>query len=171
MLALRRRLRPRRLAGPRRAGCPGHGRPGDAWSEAAGGTSGALWGGALTAVGTALSDDAPAAPADIVRAVEQGGEAVLRLGGAEPGDKTMVDALVPFTTALRERFAAGDPLPEAWTHAAHVATRAAEDTALIVARRGRSRVLGEKSVGTPDPGATSFALLMSAIADSGLLQN
>lgn len=146
-------------------------RAGEAWSEAAGGTSGALWGGALTAVGGALSDVATIGSADIVRAVELGGQAVRRLGGAEPGDKTMVDALVPFTAVLTERFAAGAPLPEAWAHAAEAATRAAEATAAIAARRGRSRVLGEKSVGTPDPGATSFALLMSAIAESGLLKN
>ncbi|MCK6210422.1 dihydroxyacetone kinase family protein [Georgenia sp. EYE_87] len=146
-------------------------RAGEAWSEAAGGTSGALWGGALTAAGAALSDDAPAASADIVRAVEQGGQAVQRLGGAEPGDKTMVDALVPFTTVLTERFASGDPLPRAWAQAAEAASHAARATAEIQARRGRSRVLGEKSVGTPDPGATSFALLMSAVAESGLLEN
>ncbi|GAA4288206.1 dihydroxyacetone kinase family protein [Georgenia daeguensis] len=146
-------------------------RAGEAWSEAAGGTSGALWGGALSAVGAALSDDAPAGSADIVRAVEHGGQAILRLGGAEPGDKTMVDALVPFTTVLSERFASGEPLPRAWTRAAEAASHAARATAEIPARRGRSRVLGQKSVGTPDPGATSFALLMSAVAESGLLEN
>jgi dihydroxyacetone kinase len=146
-------------------------RAGEAWSEAAGGTSGALWGGALTAAGAALSDDAPAGSADIVRAVEQGGQAVRRLGGAEPGDKTMVDALVPFTTVLTERFASGDPLPRAWAQAAEAASHAARATAEIPARRGRSRVLGQKSVGTPDPGATSFAQLMSAVAESGLLEN
>lgn len=144
-------------------------RAGEAWSEAAGGTSGALWGAALTAVGAGLSDDAGAEPAEIVAAVTRGGEAVLRLGGAEPGDKTMVDALVPFTTELRERLDGGDPLATAWARAADAATAAARETASIVARRGRSRVLGEKSLGTPDPGATSFALLMTAVADSGLL--
>lgn len=144
-------------------------RAGDAWSEAAGGTSGALWGAALTAVGGALSDDADATGGDIVDAVAAGGAAILRLGGAAPGDKTMVDALVPFIDTLREQFATHGSLAEAWTAASAAATRAAEDTGQIVARRGRSRVLGEKSLGTPDPGATSFALLMSALADSGLL--
>lgn len=144
-------------------------RAGEAWSDAAGGTSGALWGAALTAVGAGLSDDAGAEAAEIVAAVARGGEAVLRLGGAEPGDKTMVDALVPFTTELRERLDRGDPLATAWARAADAATTAARETATIVARRGRSRVLGEKSLGTPDPGATSFALLMTAVAGSGLL--
>lgn len=144
-------------------------RAGEAWSESAGGTSGALWGGALSAVGGALSDESGAEPGDVVAAVVTGADAVLRLGGAQPGDKTMVDAIVPFSTTLSERFAAGDPVARAWADAARVATEAATATATIVARRGRSRVLGEKSLGTPDPGATSFALLMTAVAESGLL--
>ncbi|MFT4111087.1 DAK2 domain-containing protein, partial [Propionicimonas sp.] len=56
-----------------------------------------------------------------------------------------------------------------WRTATATAAEAAADTAAIVARRGRSRVLGDKSLGTPDPGATSFALLMDAIGDSGVL--
>ena len=144
-------------------------RAGDAWSESAGGTSGALWGSALTAVGGGLSDDGGASEEEIVAAVSAGIEAILRLGGAQVGDKTMVDALVPFGEVLRERHGAGDSLAEAWRAAATAATDAAAATAEIVARRGRSRVLGEKSLGTPDPGATSFAMLMTAVQKAGLL--
>lgn len=81
----------------------------------------------------------------------------------------MVDALVPFAEALEVAFAASGNLRRAWATAAERATDAAASTAEIVARRGRSRVLGEKSLGTPDPGATSFAMLMTAIAESDLL--
>ena len=142
---------------------------GDAWSETAGGTSGALWGSALTAIGGTFSDDDGVDAATVVAAVSAGIEAIQRLGGAQAGDKTMVDALIPFGEALRERHGAGDSLVDSWAAAAQTATEAAVKTADIVARRGRSRVLGQKSLGTPDPGATSFAALMTAVVESGLL--
>ena len=140
-------------------------RAGEAWSEGAGGTSGALWGAALTAAGAALSDADAAAPAELVAAVERGAEAVVRLGGAEPGDKTMVDALVPFTETLVLAQARGTTLAAAWREAADAATAAAAATSGIAARRGRARTHGDHSLGHADPGATSFALLMSAVAD------
>ncbi|GAA1141745.1 dihydroxyacetone kinase family protein [Nesterenkonia lutea] len=138
---------------------------GTAWAESAGGTSGALWGSALTAAGRALSDDASADAAAGVEALLNAVEAVQRLGGAKLGDKTMVDAAAPFAAELQARFEGGADLPSALTSAAGVATRAAAETAELRARLGRSRVLGDKSLGTPDPGATSFALLMEALAE------
>lgn len=142
-------------------------RAGDAWAEGAGGTSGALWGAALTAAASVLGDDRAADDRSVVGAVRAGADAILRLGGAVPGDKTMVDALVPFADALEEHVAAGEPLTQAWAAAAATARGAAEETADIVARRGRSRTHGDRSLGTPDPGAISFALVVETVA--GLL--
>jgi len=139
-------------------------RAGAAWSESAGGTSGALWGAALTAMGNALSDSGDADPDALVAAVRQGAEAIFRLGGATSGDKTMVDSLVPFVDALATARASGASLSDAWADAAAAAATAAEATSQIVARRGRARTHGEHSLGHPDPGATSFALLMAAVA-------
>ena len=139
-------------------------RAGGAWSENAGGTSGALWGSALAAMGHALSDSAGASPDEVVTAVRAGIDAIVRLGGATPGDKTMVDALVPFIDTLTTSRAGGASLPEAWATASAAAALAAEATALITARRGRARTHGEHSLGHADPGATSFALLMAAVA-------
>ncbi|MCR6493687.1 dihydroxyacetone kinase family protein [Cellulomonas sp. P24] len=139
-------------------------RAGAAWSEGAGGTSGALWGAALTAMGNALSDTDGADPDALVAGVHQAADAILRLGGATAGDKTMVDALVPFDETLAAERASGASLGDAWTAAAAAAATAAEATARIVARRGRARTHGEHSLGHPDPGATSFALLMAAVA-------
>lgn len=139
---------------------------GAAWSDAAGGTSGALWGAALTAAGGALSDDDGAAPEQLVVAVEQATDAVLRLGGAQPGDKTLVDALVPFTRTLREAHDAGADLATAWAQAAEAADRAAEGTAGLAARLGRARAHGDHSVGHADPGAVSFARLVTAVANN-----
>lgn len=138
---------------------------GTAWAESAGGTSGALWGSALTAAGRALADDAAPDSSAGVEALLNAVEAVQRLGGAQPGDKTMVDAAAPFAQTLDKQFQAQESLSAALAAAASVATEAAASTAELKARLGRSRVLGEKSLGTPDPGATSFALLMTALAE------
>jgi dihydroxyacetone kinase len=136
----------------------------EAWSERAGGTSGALWGAALTAAAGALDDENGATPDDIVRASRAALDTVVRLGGAKPGDKTLVDAAVPFVQVLEARTAAGTPLAAAWSAAAQAATEAAAATAGIAARLGRARTHGDRSIGTPDAGAMSFALIVSALA-------
>ncbi|MFE9655626.1 dihydroxyacetone kinase family protein [Micromonospora sp. NPDC006431] len=137
----------------------------DAWAERAGGTSGALWGAALTAAGAALDDDQLPAPGDVVRAVTAAVETIVRLGGAQPGDKTMVDAAVPFQQVLTAETAAGASLAAAWSVAAASATAAAEATARIPARLGRARTHGDRSIGAPDAGAISFALIVTALTD------
>ena len=137
-------------------------RAGDAWSESAGGTSGALWGAALIAAGGVFDDQAGGEPRTIIDALDAGISAIQRLGGAKVGDKTMVDAAAPFRTALAEAFT-GENAAEAILIAAGTAREAADATADITAALGRSRVLGEKSLGTPDPGAISFSILMKEL--------
>ena len=137
-------------------------RAGDAWSESAGGTSGALWGAALIAAGGVFDDQAGCEPRTIIDALVAGISAIQRLGGAKVGDKTMVDAAAPFRTALTEAFT-GENAAEAILIAAGTAREAADATADITAALGRSRVLGEKSLGTPDPGAISFSILMKEL--------
>ena len=137
-------------------------RAGDAWSESAGGTSGALWGAALIAAGGVFDDQAGSEPRTIIDALDAGISAIQRLGGAKVGDKTMVDAAAPFRTALTEAFT-GENAAEAILIAAGTAREAADATADITAALGRSRVLGEKSLGTPDPGAISFSILMKEL--------
>jgi dihydroxyacetone kinase len=88
------------------------------------------------------------------------------LGKAAPGDKTMVDALVPFTETLTRLAADGTEPHQAWAAAAVEATVAAEATASLRPLKGRARPLAEKSVGTPDPGATSLAMIFTVMAPS-----
>ncbi|OFR30937.1 dihydroxyacetone kinase family protein [Actinomyces sp. HMSC065F11] len=128
---------------------------GDSWSASAGGTSGALWGALLTAFGRVLGDEA--GDANLAEAAAAGLEAVTRLGGAHVGDKTMVDAFVPAVRALQEQ---GD-----WRAATDAARKGAESTKDLVAKVGRARPLGEKSLGTPDAGATSLAMIFEVITD------
>ncbi|UYC79303.1 dihydroxyacetone kinase family protein [Curtobacterium poinsettiae] len=135
---------------------------GDAWSDKAGGTSGAIWGAALEALGRVLGDDERPSVATVQSAVHAAAEAVLAFG-AVPGDKTMVDALVPFDQVFSARVDAGDELVDAWSAASAAAQTAADATADQVPRMGRARTHGEDAVGTPDAGAISFALITAAV--------
>ncbi|WP_166847038.1 dihydroxyacetone kinase family protein [Isoptericola sp. BMS4] len=141
-------------------------RAGRAWAEHAGGTSGVLWGAALEAAGASLGDDRDAyTPAHVADAVDAFAESVQDLGRASAGDKTLLDALLPFAAAFREQVSAGAGTAEAWAAAAETASQGARDTAGLRPRVGRARPLAEKSVGTPDAGATSFALVVTRVGD------
>jgi dihydroxyacetone kinase len=137
---------------------------GDAWSDTGGGTSGVIWGRMLQTLGRALGDDAAVDGPAVVTAVTQARDEVLNFGKAHVGDKTMVDAVVPFVDDLGQGVAAGRSLHEAWQHAADVAEQAARGTADLAAKIGRARAHGDKSIGTPDPGAVSFALVATTVA-------
>ncbi|WP_460810666.1 DAK2 domain-containing protein [Microlunatus endophyticus] len=97
--------------------------------------------------------------------VRQGAEAVTRIGGAHPGDKTMVDALHPFVETLGEQVDSGESLAAGWQAAAAASTEAAEATKDLLPKLGRARPHAEKSLGTPDPGAISFALIVTAVGE------
>ncbi|MBR8743222.1 dihydroxyacetone kinase family protein [Nocardiopsis sp. MG754419] len=135
-------------------------RAGAAWSESAGGTSGALWGAALTACGSALGDTGAVGPEHPATAARAALDAVVRLGGAAPGDKTLVDAAAPFVDRLS---AVPGASATVWAEAAETARRAADATADIPARLGRARAHGDNSLGTPDAGAVSFSLIVTAL--------
>ncbi|MGU3410542.1 dihydroxyacetone kinase family protein [Microbacterium sp. M1A1_1b] len=135
----------------------------DAWSDRAGGTSGAIWGAGLEALGRVLGDDERPTGARVADAVHAATEAVLAFG-AVPGDKTMVDALVPFDTVLRQQLDGGAPVAQAWRAASDAARSAADATAAMLPRKGRARTHAEQAVGTADPGAVSFALIVAAVA-------
>ena len=142
-------------------------RAGRAWAEEAGGTSGVLWGAGLESFGRAVGDSAGQyAAADIVRGVRAFADTVTQLGGAKPGDKTMLDALLPFVDDLESATTSGQPLAVAWQAAAASASTAAEATRSLRPRIGRARPLADKSLGTPDAGATSMALILQAVGDT-----
>jgi len=142
------------------------GRAGDAWAASAGGTSGVLWGAALQAFGRSLGDDADLITAsDVVDAARAFADAIVHLGGASRGDKTLLDALLPFVDALRSGVDAGADLAEAWRAAAAVAVDEAARTADLRPRVGRARPLAEKSIGTPDAGATSMGMVLTRVGE------
>ncbi|MFG2549533.1 dihydroxyacetone kinase subunit DhaL [Streptomyces sp. NPDC048581] len=121
-----------------------------------GGASGPLYGTLLRRTGKALGDAGEVSEDEFAQALRAGVDAVMVLGGAAPGDKTMIDALVPAVDALGDGFVA--------------ARAAAEEGALattpLQARKGRASYLGERSIGHQDPGATSSALLIAGLAEA-----
>lgn len=159
------------LAAARSAGAEGAGaqtlltRAADAWSDRAGGTSGALWGVILSSVAAQLGDTGAPDASAVAAGVAAGSRGVTDYGKAEIGDKTLVDALVPFSTELTAGVDGGASLADAWRSAAAAATRSAAATADLIPRLGRARAHGQNSVGTPDPGAHSLALIVTAVAD------
>ncbi len=126
-----------------------------------GGASGPLYGTFfLRASGAIGTGDG----AGLAAAMRAGLDGVAARGRAEPGDKTMLDALGPACDALDGALAAGSPLEEALRAAAAGAARGRDATVPMIARKGRASYLGERSAGHQDPGATSTALLMEAAA-------
>ncbi|MFC8875345.1 dihydroxyacetone kinase subunit DhaL [Streptomyces ardesiacus] len=121
-----------------------------------GGASGPLYGTLLRRTGKALGDSGEVSKEQLAEALRAGVEAVRTLGGAAPGDKTMVDALVPAVEALGDSFAA----------ARTAAVEGAEATTPLQARKGRASYLGERSIGHQDPGATSAALIFVALEET-----
>jgi len=137
---------------------------GEAWSERAGGTSGALWGSAVIAAGLALGNRESYSGEDAAAAVTAFAAAITELGKAEPGDKTMVDALLPFRDAFLQEFDGGTPLSGSLAAGAAAAREAAQKTSGLRPLKGRARPLAEKSLGHPDPGAVSFGLIVERIS-------
>ena len=135
------------------------------WAAKAGGTSGVLWGAMLSALGARLGDTGRPNSQTVAAGMRDGYAAVIQLGGAAPGDKTMLDALLPFVEELERRTGAGEQWQDAWRAAAEVATEAARATADLRPRVGRARPLAERSVGTPDAGATSLAMCARTVAE------
>ncbi|WP_350001168.1 dihydroxyacetone kinase family protein [Pseudarthrobacter sp. WHRI 8279] len=136
---------------------------GDAWADKAGGTSGVLWGAGLRAFGEAVGNSSAPEPEQLAAAVRAFADRIVGLGKAEAGDKTMVDALLPFASGFAGLVAAGAEPGRAWQDAARDATAAAEATASLMPLKGRARPLAEKSLGTPDPGATSLAMIFTVM--------
>jgi phosphoenolpyruvate---glycerone phosphotransferase subunit DhaL len=128
-----------------------------------GGASGPLWGSALRAAGRTLGDAESFDGAGLAAALDAAIAAVIDLGAAAPGDKTMIDALVPAAEALKRGLESGAPLTVALVAASEAAEEGAHETVPMLARKGRASYLGERSIGHQDPGATSAALIMRAL--------
>jgi phosphoenolpyruvate---glycerone phosphotransferase subunit DhaL len=128
-----------------------------------GGASGPLWGTALRRAGRSMGDGETFDGAALALAFEAALEGVVELGAAQPGDKTMVDALEPAVRVLRERVQGGATAEQAVTAAREAAEEGMQATVPLQASKGRASYLGERSIGHQDPGATSTVFILRAL--------
>jgi dihydroxyacetone kinase-like protein len=131
-----------------------------------GGASGPLYGMFFMQMGGAAAGKETLTAEEFATAFEAGVGGVLRIGKAEAGDKTMVDALLPARDALRAAIADGASVGDAVQRMANAAEEGMLATVPLVARKGRASYLGERSAGHQDPGATSTHLLLRSAAET-----
>lgn len=129
-----------------------------------GGSSGPLYGTLLRKLSVAVKRAGTLSLAVFAQGLEEGLAGIEELAGGAPGDKTMIDAMVPALASLKDSLAAEVPAAEALSRAARAAADGAEATIPLVARKGRASYLGERSAGHKDPGAASFAYCLDAVA-------
>ncbi len=134
---------------------------GVAFSDAAGGSSGALVGIFIITIGNKFPDEVTTT--GVYQAVQIGYERMKKLGKAEPGQKTMLDTLYPFLAALAD--ATDRPLAEAWESALPAAEEGMEATKTMKSQKGRAARLGNRSQGHADPGAVSMYYLLRSVGD------
>ena len=135
---------------------------GHSLANAMGGSSGPLYGTLFLRCGSVLQQSGGTGIAQWADAIEQGCSAISELGGAKAGDRTMLDALVPFANALKNGMDPKHTLLEAVI----AAESGAEATAKMKPRLGRSSYLGDRVLGHPDPGAKAIAIWLRAVADA-----
>lgn len=138
---------------------------GYAITSSVGGASGPVFGMLFTTIGNKLKGKKEIALNEFVDAIKAAAEIIMKLGGARPGDKTIIDALLPSVQALEEAEKSNDPLTTAFKKASEAARKGAEATKNMIAKKGKASYLGEKTLGHPDPGATAIALIFQAFSE------
>jgi dihydroxyacetone kinase-like protein len=131
-----------------------------------GGTSGPLWGTAFLRAGAAAGSATDLGGEQVVAMLRAASDGIKARGQSDVGDKTLLDALVPFTDRLEQEFAAGASGDDAVRAAAATAREAADATADMVAKRGRASYTGERSRGSVDAGATAVAVIAERISET-----
>jgi dihydroxyacetone kinase-like protein len=131
-----------------------------------GGAGGPLYGTLFLQMGMATAGKTELEPEDWAAALDGAVKGVEMRGKAEPGDKTMIDALIPARDAYSAALAEGASFDDALRRSAKAAEEGMEATTPLVARKGRASYLGERSAGHQDPGATSSYLLVKTAADT-----
>jgi dihydroxyacetone kinase len=136
---------------------------GDALRRAIGGSSGPFYATALLRASRRLAGDPAPAPAAWAEAFTGAVQAIAELGGARPGDRTMLDALHPATEAFSAAVASGKTPAEAWGVCVAAAAAGTDATARMLPRLGRASYLGERAIGLPDAGAAAVLVWLQAL--------
>lgn len=133
---------------------------GTALLSTCGGASGAIFGTLFRSAAKGLQAVELDGPG-FAQALEDGLAGVQKVGGAEPGDKTVIDAIEPAAKAARA--AAGNGIDQTLTAAATAAAEGVEATRAMVAKAGKAKTLSERAKGHADPGAITFSLVLAAL--------
>jgi len=141
-------------------------------SRNVGGCSGPIWGTGFMRAGVLSKDRTSITLDDLDKMLTASIEGIQKRGGAQLGDKTLVDSLVPIRDTIREHAARPDAsASEVLQRATAVANEAIERTKGLVAKRGRQQFTGDRSIGTPDPGIVAIATMMNDLcAQFGVAQ-
>jgi phosphoenolpyruvate---glycerone phosphotransferase subunit DhaL len=131
-----------------------------------GGAAGPLYGTLFLQMGTATAGKSELEPEDWAAALDAAVKGVQMRGKAEPGDKTMIDALIPARDTFSAALAEGASFEEALRRSVQAAEEGMLATVPLVAKKGRASYLGERSAGHQDPGATSTYLLLKTAAET-----
>ena len=131
-----------------------------------GGASGPLYGTAFLRAGMATAGKNELYEADVVTMLEAALEGIKARGKAQPGEKTMVDALTPALAAMKEAEQQNRGMSQLLRRGSDAAEAGVKATIPLLATKGRASYLGERSIGHQDPGATSSWLMLKALADT-----
>lgn len=134
-----------------------------------GGTSGPIWGTAFLRAAAVAGERSELEPAVLVEMLGAAIDGIKARGNAEVGDKTVLDVLVPVHSELARRLSDPASAPTGLALArelAGVARRSADATVTMQARRGRASYTGERSIGSPDAGATALAVIAERFAEA-----
>jgi dihydroxyacetone kinase/dihydroxyacetone kinase-like protein len=131
-----------------------------------GGTSGPIWGTAFLRAGAAAGNKTVLMPEDVVAILRAAVQGIMQRGGASLGEKTLLDSLVPAIDRLEAELAGrpGEAGVEALALAAQTAEAAAAATTNMIAQRGRASYTGERSIGSPDPGAVAIGVIAKRLS-------
>ena len=129
-----------------------------------GGTSGPIWGTAFLRAATVAKGKDTLTGDDVVAMLHAAVDGIKARGNADVGDKTLLDALVPMTDTIESLLATGASSDEILAAAALAARTAADATVTMQAMRGRAAYTGERSIGSPDPGAVAVAVILERLA-------
>ena len=132
-----------------------------------GGCSGPIWGTGFMRAGMLSKGRTTLTLDDLDKMLSAAIEGIQKRGGAQLGDKTLLDALIPIRDIVHENAAKPDADPRrVLEQAALAANEAIERTKPWTAKRGRQQFTGERSAGTPDPGIVAIATMMNDICAS-----
>ena len=134
-------------------------------TEYCGGASGPIWGSGFRGAARAAKGIYSFGVAEIAFILDGAAASIMKTGGAQLGDKTLLDALIPAAESLKESAATGIDLKSALEAGAKSAVVGAEKTKNIIATKGRASYLGERSLQYPDAGATAIGILFTQIAE------